>query len=73
MFLNLSVIPFLGGLSGRHPLGRRPWADIFLGRHPPDRHPPGQTPFPEMATAADGMHPTGMHSWLDCVSTYMSM
>ena len=28
-----------------------------LGRHPLGRHPPGQT-----ATAADGMHPTGMHS-----------
>ena len=27
-----------------------------------DRHPlPGQTP-PEMVTAADGTHPTGMHS-----------
>ena len=47
-----------------------------LGRHPPqaDTHPlPGQTslgrhplgrhsPFPETATAADSMHPTGMHS-----------
>ena len=34
-----------------------PWADTPLGRYPPlGRHPS------EMATAADGMHPTGMHS-----------
>ena len=53
---------------GRHPLGRH------LGRHPLDRHPwadaPGQTPPSpvhadiDMATAADGTHPTGMHSCL---------
>ena len=46
-----------------------PWADIptLLGRHLPGRHhPPGQTPPPhEMATAADGRHPTGMHSCFD--------
>ena len=28
--------------------------------HPPP--PPGRHPHPETATAADGMHPTGMHS-----------
>ena len=40
---------------GRHPLGQTPlWADTFLGRHPP-------TPK-ETATAADGTHPTAMHS-----------
>ena len=34
-----------------------------LGRvHPSGQTPPRQTP-PEMATAADGMHPTGMHSY----------
>ena len=40
-----------------------------LGRHPLSRHPPGQThthradPTPgQTATAADGTHPTGMHS-----------
>ena len=33
------------------------------GRHSPGRHPPRQTSPPqEMATAADGSHPTGMHS-----------
>ena len=33
-----------------------------LDRHPPGRHPPGRhPPLPEMATAADGTHPTGMH------------
>ena len=26
-------------------------------------HPPPDTPLPETATAADGTHPTGMHSW----------
>ena len=35
--------------------GRRP-----PGRHPLGRHTPGQTP--QMTTAADGTHPTGMHS-----------
>ena len=41
---------------GRHPLDRHP-----LGRHSPMQktHP---TPTPEMATAADGRHPTAMHS-----------
>ena len=31
------------------------------------QHALGQTPYPpgEMATAADGMHPTGMHSCFD--------
>ena len=34
---------------------------------PLDRHPPGRPPFlgrhpTQMATAADGTHPTGMHS-----------
>ena len=34
------------------------WADT-----PPGRHSPGQTLAPsETAPAADGMHPTGMHS-----------
>ena len=45
---------------GRHPQadtppGRPPWADTPLGRHPLGRHPPA-------VTAADSMHPTGMHS-----------
>ena len=57
---------------GRHPLppgqtplwaDNLPWADtpladIPLGRHPPGRH------LPPTATAADDMHPTGMHSCL---------
>ena len=53
---------FQGCLStGRctSPLGRHPPAR----QTPPSRHPPGQTPpQPKMATAADGTHPTGMHS-----------
>ena len=39
------------GQTERHPLSRRP-----LGRHP--------LPGPEMATAVDGTHPTGMHSYM---------
>ena len=62
-----------------HPLGRHP-----LGRHPPGYTPPQQTPCPvhagihtprrpvhagiDMATAADGMHPTGMHSCYENVN-----
>ena len=38
----------------RH-LGFCSWREVHWGRHPPGRHPP-------MATAADGTHPTGMHS-----------
>ena len=49
------------------------WADNPpLGRHPPPQADnslsgqtfprPGQTPLPPTATAADGTHPTGMHS-----------
>ena len=42
---------------------------LHAGIHTPGQtHPPGQTPpgetLPKMATAADGMHPTGMHSCL---------
>ena len=31
---------------------------------PREAPPPGSTPLPEMADAADGTHPTGMHSYL---------
>ena len=52
---------------GRHPLGRHPWADTLPKANTPPRQTPssGQTPLgrhPRTATAADGMHPTGMHS-----------
>ena len=59
--------------GGVHPLGRQPpaWADTPPGRDSPGRHPlgrlspPRQThPPPETATAAEGTHPTGMHSCL---------
>ena len=50
--------------------------ECILGRHPLGRHPPGRHPHPQadtpgrppgkhprqMTTAADGTHPTGMHS-----------
>ena len=45
-------------LASRHPLGRQ----TVLGQTPPGRQtPPRQTPQ-QTATAADGTHPTGMHS-----------
>ena len=48
MFLNMSVILFTWGV----------YASVHAGIHPPGRHlSPEQT-----ATAADGTHPTGMHS-----------
>ena len=60
----------------RHPLGRQtPHGQTPLGRHPsPGKHPPTswqtpprQTPPPRppTASAADGTHPTGMHSCSD--------
>ena len=40
-----------------------PWEDTPLGRHPRGQTSPlGRHPPPEIATAADGTHPTGMHS-----------
>ena len=57
------------GHSGQTP----PWADTPWADTPLGRHPPGQTPLlgrlgrhppytGQMDTAADGTHPTGMHS-----------
>ena len=66
MFSQASVILFTGVSAsmhaGIHPPGQTPTP----GRHPaPGRHPPGQTPPPagKTATAADGTHSTGMHSY----------
>ena len=39
--------------------GRHPQADTPLGQTPPGQKPP---PPQQTATAADGAHPTGMHS-----------
>ena len=62
---------------GTHPLEQThpPGPGVPPNRHPPDQvYPPEQTPPgtryippdqvhpPDMATAADGTHPTGMHS-----------
>ena len=54
MFLHLSVILFTGGAEPPPP-GKEADTPRTRGRHPPPR--PG-----EKATAADGTHPTGMHS-----------
>ena len=62
-----------GESLGRHPSPGKtplPWADTpplgrlpSPGQTPPGRHPYGQTHTPnQTATAADGTHPTGMHS-----------
>ena len=58
--LHLSVILFTGEGVWETP----PWADPPNRHPPPEQTPPWQTtcPPPEMATAADGTHPTGMHS-----------
>ena len=41
-----------------------------LGRHPLRQTPPGQTPPPkETASAADGTHPTGIHSCISNLNT----
>ena len=48
---------------GKPPRQTSPRADTLPGRHPPGRHSPQQT-----ATAADGMHPTAMHSCYDLTS-----
>ena len=51
------------------PWADTPWADTPGQTPSPGRHNPGQTPpprppgqIPLVATAADGTHPTGMHS-----------
>ena len=73
MFLHLSVILFTGGrgcLADTHPLGRH----TPPGRHPQsDTAPWADTPprqTRQTATAADGTHPTGMHSCLDSHLTF---
>ena len=63
----------------RHPLSRHPPGRYPLGRHPPGQTPRADTPSPQMATAVDGTHPTGMHSssldFIDvvCKSLYNSL
>ena len=64
-----SVILFTGGGRhvplGRHPTGQTPPTQTPAWAHPLGTHLPGHTPYPlphKMATAADGTHPTGMHS-----------
>ena len=73
MFSQAFVILFIGVLGvADTPTGQTlPWADTTPGQTPPRQTPPphGQTPpHQQTATAADGTHPTGMHSCLlkDC-------
>ena len=67
MFLQASVCPQGEGVSVSVHAGipHPPGADIPQEQTPllEQTHPPEQTPPPgESATAADGTHPTGMHS-----------
>ena len=68
----------------RHPLEETPWqtsswsvapswqtAPLPPGRHTLGNHSPADIP-PEMATAADGTHPTGMHSCLKFSQNFLS-
>ena len=64
MFLHLSVILFTGGSASVHTGTLPPPRE---GSTPPGRKHPlsprgGSTPPRESAAAADGTHPTGMHS-----------
>ena len=63
MFSQASVILFAGGVS-QHALGQNPPPD----RHPPVKHRPHlgrqHRPPPPTTTAADGTHPTGIHSFV---------
>ena len=63
MFLHLSVILSTGGVSGRPPGQTPPWTDI-----PRVDSPQADIPR-QTATAADGTHPTGMHS---CMTLFLS-
>ena len=62
VFTGLCLSTGRGG-GGVHPLPgiHTPWAVTPLGQTPPP---------PEMATAADGTHPTGMHSYLKKTSQH---
>ena len=66
MFSHLSVILFTDIPQQTPPRQTPPQADMPLGRHPqadtPLGRPPGRHPPPETVIAADGTHPTGMHS-----------
>ena len=73
MFSQVSVVLFTKGDVSQHALGQTPpWADTPLGQTTPraDNFPP-----PAKATAADGTHPTGMHSChlSICLSMYLNM
>ena len=60
MFLHLSVILSTGGVS----------APVHAGIHPPPKQTPQEADTPQQtATAADGTHPTGMHSCFKTSST----
>ena len=61
MFSQASVILSTGGCLADTPLGRQA-PPPGQTSPPPGRHPPGRHLPQETANAADGTHPTGMHS-----------
>ena len=69
----LSFCPQGGVHAGIHPPpGKHAWADTSLCRHTPLPSACWDTQCPvhagiDMATSADGMHPTGMHSCRFCI------
>ena len=64
IFLQACVCPQGGGPASVHAGIHTPPKNPPQGKPPGSRHPPEQTTPPprETATAADGTHPTGMHS-----------
>ena len=64
MFLQACVCPHGGGgwCLPQCMLGYPPRANTPQGADTPPSHPGADTPPGETATAADGTHPTGMHS-----------
>ena len=74
LFLHLSVILFTGGGLPQCMLGYPPpWAGTspWAGTPPRQVHPLGwyPPPPPPMVTAVDGMHPTGILSYLIYIFT----
>ena len=82
MFLHLSVshsvhkgecLPqCMLGYTHPSPGQKSPWVDTPQADTLPGKTPPGRHPLPvhagiDMATAADGTHPTGMHSCFSVV------
>ena len=58
--------------AGTPPQARTPWIR-YTPLPPPQGTPPGRYPPRDTATAADGTHPTGMHSCSKLVINYFDL